>query len=152
MHGSFDKRSFANAQDVTAAALITFPAATFKQRDQWSRKVPKTLGLKLMHKNVLRSLALCARIDGGGRLVIDPTYEELAEAAGCSERTAYRVIVNAEEIGIVRKARHSDGRVSNAYELLLPNKATNSVKNAQRPTRKMQEFQCPTLTNFAAQP
>jgi hypothetical protein len=149
MHGTFDKHGYAKKQDATAAAPITFPAATFKQRDQWSRKVPKIPGMKLMHKNVLRSLALCARTDRDGRFVIDPTYDELADAAGCCRRTAIYAIEVAEEIGIVRKARHSDGRVSNRFDLLLPNTAANGDKNAENPQEKTKEIQRPTVHGFS---
>jgi hypothetical protein len=118
-------------------------STTFQQRDQWSRKVARDRCLKQSHRNVLQALALCARINGDGKLVIDPTYVEIANAAGCSERTAYRVIINAEESGIIRKARHSDGRVSNSYELVL--QAVNGSKKAGKAPEKTQEIQCPTL-------
>lgn len=118
---------------------ITSVVATFKQRDQWSRKTARDPHVKLMHRHVLRSLALFAHTDSGGTLVFDPTYDELAKAARCHKRTAQRAVAVAEEIGIVRKARHSDGRVSNAYELLLPQAVSNGDK-----------FSVPTVTNSDA--
>jgi hypothetical protein len=136
------------AQPPSSPASITFAVTTFKQRDQWSRKTARDRRVKLMHRHVLRSLALCTRTDKDGRLVIDPTYNELAKASACCERTAMRAITVAEEIGIIRKARHSDGRMSNAFELLLP--AVNGVKNADEAPEKTQESQRPTVTNFAA--
>ena len=120
---------------------------TFKQRDRWSRLIARDRRVKLMHHKVLLSLALCARTDSGGKLVIDPTHAELAKAADCSERTVYRAIDSAEENGIVRKARHSDGRVSNAYELLL--QTANGCKSAEKAAEKTLPIQCPTLPNFA---
>jgi hypothetical protein len=51
----------------------TLVVVTFKQRDRWSRRIGRDDRVKLMHRHVLRSLALCAHTDGGGRLVIDPT-------------------------------------------------------------------------------
>ena len=118
------------------ADAITFVVTTFKQRDQWSRKTASDPRVKLMHGHVLRSLALFAHTDSGGTLVFDQTYDELAKAARCHKRTAQRAVAVAEEIGIVRKARHSDGRVSNAYELLLPQAVSNGDK-----------FAVPTVTN-----
>ena len=103
-------------------------SSTFKQRDRWSRLIARDPRVKLMHCHVLRSFALCAHTDKDGRLVIDPTYPELAKTADCHRATAIRAVAVAEEIGIVRKARHSDGRVSNAYELLLPEAGSNGRK------------------------
>ena len=124
---------------MSGSDAITSVVATFKQRDQWSRKIARDPRVKLSHRHVLRSLALCARTDNGGRLVIDPTYDELADACACSRSTAIRAIAVAENIGIVRKARHSDGRVSNAFELLLPEAGSNGVK-----------FSAPTVSNSDA--
>jgi hypothetical protein len=124
---------------IDPADAITFVVTTFKQRDQWSRKIARDPRVKLSHRNVLRSLALCARTDSGGRLVLDPTYDELADACRCGRSTAIRAIAVAEENGIVRKARRSDGRVSNAYELLLPQAGSNGVK-----------FSAPTVSNSKA--
>ncbi len=138
------------AQVPTSPAPIQFVATTFRQRDQWSRKTARDRRVKLMHRHVLRSLADCARTDKDGKLVVDPTYNELAKAAGCCKRTTMRAIAVAEEIGIVRKARRSDGRVSNVFELLLPNIAANGIKNAEKASEKTQEIQRPTVTNFAA--
>jgi hypothetical protein len=101
---------------------------TFKQRDRWSRLIARDPRVKLMHRHVLRSLALCARLDGNGRLVFDPTYAKLAKAARCHRATAIRAIDVAMEIGVVRKTRHSDGRVSNAFELLVPEAGSNGRK------------------------
>lgn len=120
---------------------------TFRQRDHWSRLLARDRRVKLMHRHVLRSLALCARLDANAELVIDPTYAKLAKAAGCSERTAYRAIVSADEAGIVRKVRRSDGRVANAYELVL--QPSNPAKNAAKASEKTQTIQCPTLPNLA---
>jgi hypothetical protein len=129
---NFGKPPFTSLIDHLAAPDT---ARTFRQRDRWSRLVARDRRIKRMHRDVLRSLALCARTDGDGRLVIAPTHVALAKAADCSERTAYRAIDSAEEAGIVRKKRHSDGRVSNAYELLLP--GSNPAK-----------FPVPTLPNL----
>jgi hypothetical protein len=115
---------------IDPADAITSVVTTFKQRDQWSRKIARDPRVKLSHRNVLRSLALCAHTDSGGRLVINPTYDELADACRCGRSTAIRAIAVAEEIGIVRKALHSDGRVSNAYQLLLPQSGSNGVKSS----------------------
>jgi hypothetical protein len=134
MHGSHTRRRAAD-QAPSASSSITFVATTFKQRDQWSRKTARDPRVKLMHRHVLRSLSLCARVDHDGKLVIDPTYDDLAEAAACNRRTAMRAVTVAEEIGIVRKTRHSDGRVPNSFELLLP--AANGDK-----------FAVPTVTNI----
>ena len=124
---------------IDPADAITSVVTTFKQRDQWSRKTARDPRVKLMHRHVLRSLALCARTDSGGTLVIDPTYAELAKAARCDRSTAIRAVNVAEQISIVRRARHSDGRVSNAYELLLPQAGSNGDK-----------FAVPTVTNSDA--
>ena len=108
---------------------ITLVVTTFKQRDQWSRKTARDPRVKLMHRHVLRSLALCARADSGGMLVIDPTYADLAKAARCHRATVIRAVAVAEEIGIIRKVRQSDGRVSNTFELLLPQAGSYSSKS-----------------------
>lgn len=129
---------------IDPADAITSVVATFKQRDQWSRKTARDPRVKLMHRHVLRSLALCARTDSGGMLVIDPTYAELAKAARCDRSTAIRAVNVAEQIGIVRKVRHSDGRVSNAFELLVP--ASNGGKN---PGSNGGKFPVPTVANLA---
>jgi hypothetical protein len=156
MHGTTNKPAKAGPQGASSekfAALLSSRAlvvATFRQRDQWARKAARDRRMKLIHRHVLRSLALCARFDRDGRLVIDPTYDELAEAAGCCRRTAIYAIEVAEEIGIVRKARHSDGRVSNAFDLLLPNDVANGDKNAENPQEKTKEIQLPTVHGFAA--
>src|ERR1700722_17679137 len=105
MHGSFDKPAEREDQAATAPTPITFAATTFKQRDQWSRMLPKVCGLKLKHRDVLRSLALCARLDDKAAILIDPTYDQLADAAGCGRSTAIRAVNVAEQIGIIRKAR-----------------------------------------------
>jgi hypothetical protein len=149
MHGSI-RRTRATSQASSSSDAITFAATTFKERDQWSRKTARDPRVKLMHRHVLRSLALCARTDKDGKLVIDPTYDDLAEASACHRGTAIRAINVAEEIGIVRKARRSDGRVSNAFELLLPNTASNGVKNLSKAAEKTQEIQRPTVANLAA--
>jgi hypothetical protein len=130
---------------LSSRALVV---ATFRQRDQWARKAARDRRVKLIHRHVLRSLSLCARLDDG-RLVIDPTYDELAEAAGCCRRTAIYAIEVAEEIGIVRKARHSDGRVSNAFDLLLPNNVANDDTIAENQQEKTKEIQRPTVHGFA---
>jgi hypothetical protein len=112
--------------------------------------MPRIPGLTPLYRDVLRSLALCTRTDKDGKLVIDPTHAELARAAGCSEPTAYRVVAKAVEIGVIRKARHSDGRVSNSYELMLPNSAANGAKEPEKAPEKTQEFQRPTLSEMPA--
>jgi len=134
----------AHAQDLSPAKPINSIAINFRQRDQWSRMLPKIHDVNEKHRDVLRTFALCARVDKNGNLVIDTTYLELAGAAGCSERTAYRVIANAEEIGIIRKLRHSDGRVSNVYQLVFP-KAAAAVKTVPKAPEKPQYIQRPTL-------
>lgn len=102
---------------------------TYRQRDAWSRMVAREARVKLSHRNVLRSLALCVRVDKQGNLSCRPTYEELGKASLCSARTAMRAISAGEEIGIVRKARQSDGRVSNDFDLLMPDGGSNRDKN-----------------------
>ncbi|MFK4725851.1 hypothetical protein ABIE89_006951 [Bradyrhizobium niftali] len=109
-----------HSQGLLAARENNFAVTTFKQRDRWSRMIARDPHVKLMHRHVLRSLALCARTDDDGGLAIDPTYDELAKAAACSKSTAIRAVNVAEAIGIVGKKRHSDGRVSNEFELLFP--------------------------------
>jgi hypothetical protein len=109
---------------------------TFKQRDRWSRMVARHHLVKLMHRHVLQSLSLCAHIVDG-RLVTNPTYRKLAKAARCSPRTAMRAMVVAEENRLVRKVVHSDGRVSNSFEMLLPEDVFNGVK-----------MQVPTVTKM----
>jgi hypothetical protein len=84
---------------------------TFAQRDAWSRMLPRQDQVKLSHQAVLHQLALCAHTDKD-KLVIDPKYDDLAKAAGCSNKTAKRAIVVAIDIGLVRKARASGGGVS----------------------------------------
>jgi hypothetical protein len=126
MHGSFDSYVCAPAQASIAPTPITFVAMTLKQRDCWSGKLLHDRQIKGKQRDVLSALALSAHLVGG-RLAIDPTYAELAEAADCEERTAYRAIKFAEAIGIIRKKRHSDGRVANSYELVLSNGAERDV-------------------------
>jgi hypothetical protein len=139
----------ASSNNFTALLLSrALVVATFRQRDQWARKAARDRRVKLIHRHVLRSLSLCARLDDG-KLVIDPTYDELADAACCCRRTAIYAIEAAEEIGIVRKARHSDGRVANRFDLLLPNDAANGDKNAENPQEKTKEIQGPTVQEFA---
>jgi hypothetical protein len=149
MQGSYG-RTRAASQAPSSSDAITFAVTTFKQRDQWSRRMPRIPGLTPLYRDVLRSLALCTRTDKDGKLVIDPTHAELARAAGCSEPTAYRVVAKAVEIGVIRKARHSDGRVSNSYELMLPNSAANGAKEPEKAPEKTQEFQRPTLSEMPA--
>ena len=117
---------------------------TFKQRDQWSRGIARDQRLSRMHRHVLGSLALCTRTDKDGKLVIDVTYKEIAKAAGCCKRVAQYAVAAAEVIGIIRKVRHSDGRVSNAFELV-----TNGVKKDGKAMKKTQQIQCPTVHGFA---
>jgi hypothetical protein len=139
-----NKRSPAASQEPSSPDPIISSVTTFKHRDQWSRRLPHIPGLTRTYRDVLRSLSLCAWINKDSRLVIDPTHVELARAAGCSERTAYRVVARAVEIGIIRKARHSDGRVSNSLELLFPDAAA-IAKNAEKAQEKTQDIQRPTL-------
>jgi hypothetical protein len=151
MHGQIgtQERTVSQASPLTSARKFSgaITVTTFKQRDQWSRKLPHVSGLTVTQRDVLRSLALCARLNHNAEIVIDPTYVELARAAGCSERTVYRAVEAGEQAGVLRKARHSDGRVSNAYELLL--QTANPAKNAEKAPEKTQEIQRPTLTDFA---
>jgi hypothetical protein len=155
MHGHFNRPANAGPQGASAekfTALLSsrvLVVGTFRQRDQWARKAARDRRMKLTHRHVLRSLSLCVRLGDDGRLVIDPTYDELADAACCCRRTAIYAIEAAEEIGIVRKARHSDGRVSNRFDLLLPNDAANGDKNAENPQEKTKEIQGPTVHEFA---
>lgn len=135
MHAPVNSEGRAALQEPSTSSAEKFAVTTFKQRDQWSRMLPKVCGLKLKHRDVLRSLALCARLDDNAAILIDPTYYQLADAAGCGRSTAIRAVNVAEEIGIIRKKRHSDGRVSNAFELLLP--VRNGVK-----------FPVPTVSNL----
>jgi hypothetical protein len=102
---------------------------TYKQRDAWSRMVAREPRVKPSHRNVLGSLALCMRVDKQGNLTCRPTYDALGKASLCSARTAMRAIAAGEEIGIVRKARESDGRVSNDFDLLMPDSGSNGDKN-----------------------
>ena len=136
MHGSFDRLDASEDQASTSSPPITFAATTFKQRDHWSRMLPNISGLKLKHRDVLRSLALCARLNDKAEIVIDPTYAKPANAARCHKATAIRAVNVAEEIGVIRKKRHSDGRVSNVFELLLP------VANGRK-------SEVPTVANLA---
>jgi hypothetical protein len=135
----------AEAQELSPPSSITIVVSTFKQRDAWSRMIAKHPLVKLMHRHVLRSLALCARINDEGGLVIDPTYKALAKAARCSDRTAKRAVAVGEEIRIVRKVRQSDGRVSNGFGLLLPEAGSNGDK---KPCSNGDKFPVPTVTNF----
>jgi hypothetical protein len=91
--------------------------------------------MTLTFRHVLCALARCARYDEKSDLIFDPNYDEIAGEAGCCKRTAIRAVAVAEEIGVLRKARHSDGRVSNAFDLLLPNAASNG----ERPKRRLKK-------------
>jgi hypothetical protein len=102
---------------------------TFKQRGQWSRAIARNPDVKLSHRNVLRSLADLAELDDNNLLVINRTYDELAKACLCHRATAIRAVALGVEIGIVRKAQVSDGRVSNSFELLLPDAGSNGSKS-----------------------
>src|SRR6266700_234407 len=115
--------------------------ATFKQRDAWSHMVAREPRVKLSHRNVLRSLALCMRVDKDGKLVCNPTYEELGEASLCNRRTAMRAVAAGEAIGIIRKARQSDGRVSNGFELLMASVGANGDKTCHRLKGKRKEVE-----------
>ena len=156
MYGSLDKRQGARAQGATSeklTALLSSRAsvvATFKQRDQWARKVARDRRVKPGHRLVLEALALTARLDKDGKLVVDPTYDLLAKASACHRATAIRTVAVAEEIGILRKARHSDGRVANSFDLLLPIDVANGDKTVEKAPEKTQEIPRPTVANFAA--
>jgi hypothetical protein len=127
----------ATAQAPTSSSAPNVIAVTtFKQRDRWSRMVARHDLVKLMHRHVLQSLSLCAHVVDG-RLVTNPTYRMLAKAARCSPRTAMRAMVVAEENRLVRKVVHSDGRVSNSFEMLLPEDIFSGVK-----------MQVPTVTKM----
>jgi hypothetical protein len=147
MHGCY-ARTRAEAQDLALAEFITssFPATTFeRQLDEWKRSI-EYCGMMLSHRTILRlALVLFARTDKDGRLVADPTYEQLAKAAGCGVRTAKRVMPAAEKTGVVRKLLRSDGRISNVWELILP--TASDANDADEAPEKMQEFQCPTVPN-----
>jgi hypothetical protein len=108
-----------------AFTLVT----TFKQRGQWSRAIARNPDVKLSHRNVLRSLADLAELDDNNLLVINRTYDELAKACLCHRATAIRALALGVEIGIVRKVHVSDGRVSNSFELLLPEAGSNGSKS-----------------------
>ena len=99
-----------------AFTLVT----TFKQRGQWSRAVARNPDVKLSHRNVLRSLADLVTFDNDRELVVELTYGELAAVCLCCRSTAIRAVALGIEIGIVRKAQQSDGRVSNIFEFMLP--------------------------------
>jgi hypothetical protein len=176
MHGSFSTqgRTASQASPLPSAkkSSSAITVATFRQRDQWSRMVARNRRVKLMHRHALQSLALCARLDHNAEIVIDPTYAELARAAGCSARTVKYAVAAAEQVGVLRKARHG-GRVPNVYELLLaaPNaklashnviefpgptaeKAPEKIVEIQRPTvheapEKTQHLPCPTVHEVA---
>jgi hypothetical protein len=130
MHGSLPRLDARVSQASSSPTPITFAATTFKQRDQWSRKVARDRRMKPSHRLVLEALALCARLDDKAEIMIDPTYTELVTAAGCCKRSAIYAVAVAEKIGVVREPRHSDGRVSNAFELMLPN--TNGAKALEK--------------------
>jgi hypothetical protein len=95
------------------------------------------------------------KLDQHNELVINPTYTELAAACLCGRSTAIRAIAVAVEIGIVRKARESDGRVSNSFELLLPDAGSNGVKSvvfngaktADQSGSNGVKFEVPTVAN-----
>jgi hypothetical protein len=101
---------------------------TYKQRDAWSRMVARDPRVKLSHRNVLGSLALCMRVNKQGNISCNPTYDALAAAALCDRRTAIRAVAAARELGILAK-RNSDGRVSNNFDLLTPDGGSNGDKN-----------------------
>ena len=60
---------------------------TFKQRDDWMRAVLADAALSHQARNALVRIALYLNIDAGR---CDPGYDELANALGCSSRTANR--------------------------------------------------------------
>jgi hypothetical protein len=138
MQGGYG-RDRAEVQDLSSSDAITFPA-TFDQLDEWKHDVARNCGMTLSYRVIVQhAFVLFARTDKDGRLVADPTYEQLAKAAGCSVRTAKRVMAAAEKTVVVRKLRRSDGRVSNIWELMFP---------ADEAPEKTQEIQCPTVPNF----
>jgi len=145
MSDTINSPSHHEVQELSSPSPITIAVSTFKQRDRWSRKIARDRRVKLMHRHVLNSLARCAHTDKDGRLVINPTYKALAKAAACHPRTAQRAITVAEEIRIVRKVRHSNGRVSNGFELLMPEAGSNGDK---KPCSNGDKFPVPTVTNF----
>jgi hypothetical protein len=96
--------------------------------------VAREARVKLSHRNVLRSLALCMRVVGDkadklGKVICNPTYDRLAEASLCDRRTAIRAVAAARELGILAP-RNSDGRVSNDFEMLMPCIGSNGDKKA----------------------
>lgn len=66
-----------------------------------------------------RRLALARALRAPRRQRRDPDRSDIRGAGQCGG-LPIRAVNVAEEIGIIRKARHSDGRVSNVFELLLP--------------------------------
>jgi hypothetical protein len=153
MHGTVTKRVEVYPQGASSEKFTTLLSSralvvtTFRQRDQWARKIARDRRVKLIHRHVLHTLSLLAHLDDKEEIVIDPTYQQLAMAAGCCKRTAIYAIDAAEQIGIVRKARPSDGRVANRFDLLLPN-SVNGDKNAENSPEKIKEIQRPTVHGF----
>ena len=134
MHGTIDKHTFTDNQAAAAPRPITFPVTTFKQRERWSHRVSCDRRMTATYRHVLCALARCARHDENSDLIFDPTYDEIAEEAGLSRRTVIYAIRLAEEIGgIICKARHSDGRTANTFDLLLPN-SINGERKAKKPS------------------
>jgi hypothetical protein len=146
MHG-FIKTPPADAQELSSPDAITFAVTTFKQREQWSRRTDRNRRLKLSYRHALGALARLWRYDKNNNLVFDPTIAEIAKEAGCCERIVRYAIRDGEGFRIIRKSRQSDGRVSSAFELLLP--VAKPATMAGNAPEKTEETQGPTLHGFA---